>query len=108
MTAIFTFANIPGRIAARDIPRVLREVDQGSLVLALAGAAAAGFEAARDYILDNMSGRMADNLREEIEEKGKVRPADAEEAMANIVDTIRQMEQSGDLELVVIEDDDES
>tara|TARA_R110002094_G_scaffold77670_9_gene84065 strand:+ start:343 stop:1398 length:1056 start_codon:yes stop_codon:yes gene_type:complete len=106
--AIFTFANIPGRIAARDIPRVLREVDQGSLVLALAGAAAAGFEAARDYILDNMSGRMADNLREEIEEKGKVRPADAEEAMANIVDTIRQMEQSGDLELVVIEDDDES
>ena len=30
--AIFTFANIPGRVAPRDIPRVLREVDQGALV----------------------------------------------------------------------------
>ena len=46
--AIFTFANIPARIAPRDLPRVLREVDQARLVLAPeAQDQKLGFEAAR-------------------------------------------------------------
>lgn len=106
--AIFTFANIPARIAPRDIPRVLREVDQANLVVALAGADASGFEATKGFILENMSSRMADQLREDIADRGKVKQAEAEEAMAGIVDTIRNMEQSGDLVLVPVEDDDES
>lgn len=105
--AIFTFANIPARIAPRDIPRILREVDQDKLVLALAGAEAAGFAASRDFVLENMSGRMADQLREEIGEAGKVKAADVEAAMADIVDVIRAMEQSGDLLLVVEEEDED-
>tara|TARA_R110002072_G_scaffold22400_29_gene78586 strand:+ start:492 stop:1562 length:1071 start_codon:yes stop_codon:yes gene_type:complete len=104
--AIFTFANIPKRIAPRDIPRILREVDQAKLVVALAGADAAGYTATMEYILENMSGRMADQLREEITEAGTVKPADAETAMSDIVAIIRQMEQSGDL-LFVIEEDEE-
>ena len=102
--AIFTFGNIPTRIAPRDIPRILREVEQPALVTALAGAEAAGFAASRDFILENMSGRMADQLREEIEASGKVKPTDAETAMSDIVGVIRQMEQSGDL-LLVVEDE---
>jgi flagellar motor switch protein FliG len=105
--AIFTFANIPARIAPRDIPRILREVDQDKLVLALAGAEAAGFAASRDFVLENMSGRMADQLREEIGEAGKVKAADVEAAMADIVEVIRAMEQSGDLLLVVEEEDED-
>ena len=103
--AIFTFGNIPTRIAPRDIPRILREIDQGQLVTALAGAEEAGFAAVRDFILENMSGRMADQLREEIGEKGKVKSADVEEAMQQIVGTIRTMEQAGDI-LLVVEDED--
>jgi flagellar motor switch protein FliG len=106
--AIFTFANIPARIAPRDIPRILREVDQAKLVLALAGAEAGGFGASKTFILENMSGRMADQLREEVDEAGKVKPADVEAAMADIVDAIRQMEQNGDLLLVVEDEDDDS
>jgi flagellar motor switch protein FliG len=53
-----------------------------------------------------MSGRLADQLREDMEAAGKIRPADAEEAMSEVVDTIRQMEQSGDL-LLIVEDEDE-
>ena len=49
---------------------------------------------------------MADQLREDITEAGSVKPADAETAMADIVTVIRQMEQSGDL-LLVIEEDEE-
>lgn len=104
--AIFTFGNIPARIAPRDIPRVMREVDQSRLIIALSGAEVAGFAASRDFILENMSGRMADQLREEMETKGKVKLADAEEAMSDIVARIRQMEQSGDL-LLVVDDDGE-
>lgn len=105
--AIFTFANIPTRIAPRDLPRVIREVEQDSLVVALSGAEAAGFAEARDFILENMSARMADQLREEIEEKGKVKPADAEDAMSGIVTIIREMEARGDLLLVAPEEEDE-
>ncbi|QFT59465.1 Flagellar motor switch protein FliG [Sulfitobacter sp. THAF37] len=104
--AIFTFGNIPARIARRDVPRILREVPPASLLTALAGAEAAGFAATRDFILENMSGRMADQLREEIAETGKLKPAEAEAAMSDVVGTIRQMEAAGDL-LLLVEDDGE-
>jgi flagellar motor switch protein FliG len=105
--AIFTFANIPGRIAARDIPKVMREVDQERLVIALAGAPDAGFEESVTFILENMSGRMADQLREEVEEAGKIKPVDAEDAMSDVVGTIRDMEARGDLLLIVEEEDED-
>ena len=76
--AIFTFANIPTRVEPRDIPRVLRVVDPAMLLTAMAGAEAAGFSDPRDFILENMSGRMADQLREDIAEAGKIKPADAD------------------------------
>lgn len=104
--AIFTFGNIPARIAPRDIPRILREVDQGKLVIALGGAEDAGFAATRDFILENMSGRMADQLREDISNAGKIKPVDAEEAMSEVVAAIREMEQAGNLLLIVEEDED--
>ncbi len=101
--AIFTFANIPQRIAARDIPRVVRVLDQAALVTALAGAQEAGMQASADFILENMSGRMADQLREEVSESGPVKTSDMEEATSLIVQAIREMEAAGDL-LLVVED----
>jgi flagellar motor switch protein FliG len=103
--AIFTFGNIPTRIAPRDVPRIVREMPQGRLVIALAGAPALGFETSKAFILDNMSGRMADQLREEVDEAAKVKPADAEDAMAEFVTIIRNMEEAGDLMLIVDEEE---
>ncbi|XDB00238.1 FliG C-terminal domain-containing protein [Sulfitobacter sp. LCG007] len=105
--AIFTFANIPQRIAKRDIPRILRDIEQSVLVTALAGAEAAGMQKAADYILENMSQRMAEQLREEMGERGKVKPADVEEAMTAIVKVIRDLEAAGDLLLVVDEEEED-
>lgn len=105
--AIFTFGNIAERIAPRDLPRVLRDIDQADLIAALGGAEAAGMKASADFILENMSGRMADQLREEIEEAGKRKPADVEAAMGNIVATIRALEASGDLLLISPDEDEE-
>jgi len=98
--AIFTFGNIPARISPRDIPRVLREVPPEALLPAMAGAEEMGFAEARDFILENMSGRLADQMREEIAEAGKIKPADADTAMSAFVAVIREMEGRGDLVLV--------
>lgn len=102
--AIFTFANIPSRISPRDIPRVLRIVDPALLLTAMAGAEAAGFAHPRDFILENMSGRMADQMREDMAEAGKIKATDADEAMSAVVAAIRELEQSGDLILNEEED----
>lgn len=105
--AIFTFANIPTRVSPRDVPRILRVVDPAALLTAMAGAEAAGFADARDFVLENMSGRMADQMREDIQESGKVKAADADEAMSAVVAAVREMEQSGDLVLIEEEEEEE-
>ncbi|MEM6891808.1 MAG: FliG C-terminal domain-containing protein, partial [Pseudomonadota bacterium] len=103
--AIFTFGNIPKRIAARDIPRVIRALDQTTLITALAGAEAAGMQEAAEFVLENMSARMSDQLREEMQDREKVKPAEMEEATTTIVQVIRDLEASGELLLIVEEDD---
>ncbi|WP_147113713.1 flagellar motor switch protein FliG [Tateyamaria sp. syn59] len=103
--AIFTFANIPTRIAPRDIPRILRNVEQEDLVTAFAGAPDMGLDTSVEFVLNNMSARMADQLREEVQEAGKQKPAEIEDAMGNIVRAIRDMEASGDLMLITQDDE---
>lgn len=100
--AIFTWANIPLRIDPRDLPRITREVEQITLVQALAGSTGPLAKTA-EFILGNLSTRMADSLRDEADSLGKVRAEDAETAMAEIVATIRSMEQAGDLFLIAAE-----
>jgi flagellar motor switch protein FliG len=105
--SIFTFAHIPARVAPRDIPRVLREVDGALLITAMVGAESAGCGDSRDFILENMSGRMADQLREDIDGAGKIKSDAADEAMFAIVSAVRQMEECGDLVLIVEEEEEE-
>ncbi|MEP5090551.1 MAG: FliG C-terminal domain-containing protein [Paracoccaceae bacterium] len=105
--AIFTFANIPDRVSPRDVPRILRDVDAGALLIAMAGAEAAELTEPRDFILENMSGRMADQLREDMAEAGKSKPAEVDEAMSGVVTVIRNLEASGDLVLKVQEEEED-
>jgi flagellar motor switch protein FliG len=104
--AIFTFGHIPARLRAPDVPRVLRNVDQPVLITALAAATALGGPEgdAATFILSNMSQRMADSLREEMGERGKVKKADGETAMAAIVNAIRACEESKEISLIQPED----
>lgn len=106
--AIFTFANIATRVDPKDVPAITREVAQDQLVTALAAATGAAVMPSRDFILGNMSKRMADQLRDEISELGKVREKDGEAAMGAVVDAIRDMEAAGTLELIVPDEEDSS
>jgi flagellar motor switch protein FliG len=103
--AIFTFAHIPARVLPRDVPKILRVVDQAVVVAALAGAAGEAEATAAEFILANVSQRMAQGLRDEIATRGKVKEKDAEEAMAAVVSAIRQLEGAGELALIRDDDD---
>ena len=105
--AIFTFVNIPERVVPLDVPRFVREVDQAVLVTALNAASAGDLGHVADFILDNMSRRLADALREEIEEQGSVKLKEGEEAMTQVVNAIRRLQAAGDITLVDPSDSDE-
>ncbi|MEX0367557.1 MAG: flagellar motor switch protein FliG [Ruegeria sp.] len=102
---IFTFAHIPTRIAPREVPAVIRSVDQTVLISALAGAQTEGDQAAAEFVLANISSRMADNLREEMGERGKIKQADAEQAMTEVVGAIRALLDEGAITLVEPEEE---
>lgn len=93
--AIFTYAHIPQRVAPRDVPKIIRGTDPGSLVTALA----AGPSEVAEFLLSNISQRMADGLREEMAERGAVEPKVADEAMTAVILAIRQLEGAGELAL---------
>ena len=95
--AIFTFAHIPGRITPRDLPRITRAVDPATLVTAL--AAPDSMDVA-EFILANISPRMAQSLREDIAARGQIAPADVDAATGAIIAAIRQLEAAGELTLL--------
>lgn len=104
--AIFTFTNIPARIDPRDIPKITREVDATVLITALAAAAPKPEEGkAAEFILANMSQRMAAQLRDEMEALGKVKDKDGEDAMTAVITVIRELEANGELMLVAEEEE---
>ncbi|OUM98798.1 MAG: flagellar motor switch protein FliG [Paenibacillaceae bacterium ZCTH02-B3] len=77
----------------RSIQRIIREVDNQDLQLALKVAS----EEVREAIFRNMSKRMAETFREEMEYMGPVRLRDVEEAQTRIVATIRRLEEAGEI-----------
>lgn len=102
--AIFTYADIPARIAPRDVPRLLRGIDQSQLVQALADPREAEAKTA-EFILANISQRLADSLREEREALGRVKEKDAEKAQGALIALIRDMQSAGELMLISEEEE---
>ena len=99
--AIFTFIHIPTRLVARDVPKLVRLVEPVALVTALAGAKRdAAQMAAAEFILANMSQRLAQSLREEMEARGVVKEKDAELAMNAVITAVRALEASGEVVLI--------
>lgn len=77
----------------RSIQRFLRDVDNNQLALALKGAT----EEVQKVIYANMSKRLAEMIREDIEFMGPVRLKDVEEAQQKIVNIIRKLEDAGEI-----------
>jgi flagellar motor switch protein FliG len=87
---MFTFDDIV-RLTDREIQLVLREVDTKDLAVALKGA---GPEI-QDRVFSNVSERVGQMIREEMEFLGPVRLSDVEEVQLRVVQTVRQLEEAG-------------
>jgi len=77
----------------RAIQRVLRDVDNNDLGLALKGSN----EQVQGAIFNNLSKRLATMIKEDMEFMGPVRMKDVEEAQQKIVNIIRKLEDSGEI-----------
>jgi flagellar motor switch protein FliG len=77
----------------RAIQRVLRDVDNSDLALALKGAT----EEVQNVIFNNLSKRLAVMIKEDMEFMGPVRMKDVEEAQQKIVNIIRKLEDSAEI-----------
>src|SRR5690625_74575 len=77
----------------RAIQRIIREVEDEDLKLSLRVAS----DEVKDVIFKNMSTRMADTFKEEMEYMGPVRLRDVEEAQTRIVSTIRRLDEIGEI-----------
>lgn len=97
--AIFTFAHLPARLEPGDVPRVLRRVDPAIVPTALA-AGLVHHPVSVEFLLENMSRRLAEQLRDEAEGKGLPKEAEGDAAMAAIIATIRELEEAGEIRLI--------
>lgn len=79
----------------RSMQRVLRDVDGKELALALKAAS----DELKQHILKNMSERAAAALQEEIEFLGPVKVKDVEGAHLRIIQSVRTLEESGEIQI---------
>jgi len=77
----------------RAIQRVLREVDNNELAVALKSAN----DEVKEVIFNNLSKRLAAMIKEDMDFMGPVRMKDVEDAQQKIVNIIRKLEDAGEI-----------
>jgi flagellar motor switch protein FliG len=107
--AIFTFEDIPERVVPTDVPACIRGVAPENLNIALAAAMAAGgaTEATAEFILANISQRMATQIREEVMQVSRVKPAAGDAAMNEVTAAIRELAETEKIKLIEPDSDDD-
>ncbi len=89
---MFVFEDI-AKFSDRDIQSVLKNVESSQWAMALKGAS----EDLKGKILNNMSKRAAALLIEEMDYLGAVKASNVEQVQQQIVDTIRRLEDMGEI-----------
>lgn len=89
---MFVFEDIVS-LDNRSIQRIIREIDNAQWAVALKGAS----EEVKEVVFANMSKRLVEMIKEDIEFMGPVRIRDIEEAQQNIVNIIRNLEEDGEI-----------
>lgn len=89
---MFVFEDII-TLDSRSIQRVIREIENSQWAIALKGAS----EEVKELIFNNMSKRLAEMIKEDIEFMGPVRIRDIEDSQQGIVNVIRKLEEDGEI-----------
>jgi flagellar motor switch protein FliG len=108
--SIFTFKDIPKRLTPTDVPACIRGIPPEVLATAVAGALAgdAALVATAEFILENISQRMAGQIREEAAEQGPIKPKIAEDAMRDLSAAVRALADDGTISFIDEDDTDTS
>jgi flagellar motor switch protein FliG len=96
---MFVFEDIT-KLSTQAIQRVLKEVDQQDIAIALKGAT----EEVKNFIMSNLSKRLQEMIEDDLQVMGPMRLRDVEEAQQKIVNAVRALEESG--EIIVSRGDD--
>ncbi len=91
---MFVFEDI-NKFGAKEIQTVLKNIESSQWALALKGAS----EELKQKILGNMSQRAAEMLKEESEFLGSVKLSAVEAVQQQIVDVVRRLEDSGEIQI---------
>jgi len=91
-SSLFVFEDVINLDSA-SIQRIIREIDNKDLALALKGSS----EEVAEVVYKNMSKRAATTLKEDIEYLGPVRLVDVEKSQQNIVSIIRRLDEAGEI-----------
>ncbi len=92
--SLFTFEDIT-TLERGDVQKVLREINNDDLALALKG----GSDDIKEFIYANLSERAVETLKEDLQFMGPSRLSAVEEAQQRIVSTIRMLDEKGEVYL---------
>ncbi len=89
---MFVFEDIV-KLGNQAVQRVLKEIDNRDLAVALKGSSAE----VSNVIFGNISNRLQEMIKEDMEFMGPIRVRDVEEAQQKIVNVIRQLDDAGEI-----------
>jgi flagellar motor switch protein FliG len=95
---MFAFEDLR-KVPNKDFQRILREVASDRLILALKGAD----QSLISKVTSNMSARAAEIFLDDLQNLGPVRVSDVEAAQREILNTVKQLADSG--QVILSEDD---
>ncbi|MFV0474792.1 MAG: FliG C-terminal domain-containing protein [Pikeienuella sp.] len=99
---MFTYDHIPEKINPRDIGAIIKAVDEAVLLRALKPGGEKSRRSA-EFILENISKRLSERLREELEALPEPTRREGEEAQAEVVAAITALRDAGALKMIVAE-----
>ncbi len=103
--ALFTFADIAKRVPALAVPDIVRDISDEDFKTIIAGRDPSDAETI-EFLLGNMSKRLAETLREDAEALPQPKPADREAAARRVTSIIRTMADAGRITLLPEEETD--
>lgn len=101
--SIFTYQDIPARLETRDVPTVMRDLDNEDLMIVLA-TAQANDAPTNEFLLDNMSKRLAETLREDAATLPQPSMEAYEGAISRIAAIVRGLADAGTIKLKAVPD----
>ncbi|NNU79331.1 hypothetical protein HMH01_02665 [Halovulum dunhuangense] len=99
LRTMFTFADIRNRVDPRSIPVIAKEIEEQTLLTALKWGQAQNNPSA-EFILQNLSRRLAERLAEELSAMPEVTPREGESAQQEVVRLIREMTRQGQTQMI--------